>query len=113
MEFRLPISHDLYFGIQAKKGKLDAAGKSKGSNRNIAEIHSQALMMLAHPIFDSETNKKHLVDHAIIVAGGQFTKAARNWLGEMLNASQRSQIVFMERGDILDLVVAYCTPFPT
>jgi hypothetical protein len=35
-------------------------------------------MMLAHEIFDPETNKRVLVDHAFIIAGGEITKAARN-----------------------------------
>ena len=31
MRFILPTQHVLYFGLQAKKGKLDASGNSKGS----------------------------------------------------------------------------------
>lgn len=46
MRFVLPTQHVLYFGIQAKKGKLDSAGMTKGSNANIAEIYQQVLMML-------------------------------------------------------------------
>src|ERR1700678_3994541 len=88
-------SNFLYFGIQAKKGELDSSGVTKGTNANIAEIYNQALMMLAHEIFDPETNRKVLVDHAFIVAGGEITKAARNWLAENLDASKRSQILFM------------------
>lgn len=38
MKFTLPTQHVLYFGIQAKKGKLDASGISKAANTNIAEI---------------------------------------------------------------------------
>ncbi len=110
MKFRLPTLHNLYFGIQVKKGKLDAAGKSK--NVNIAEMHAQIQMMLGHMVFDPETNKKSLVDHAIIIAGGEITKQARNWLGERLNASQRSQILFMDRNDILDLVLIHKIPLP-
>ncbi len=41
-------------------------------------------MMLGHEIFDPETSKKVLVDHAFIVSGGEITKAARNWLGSKL-----------------------------
>ena len=81
MRFTLPTQHVLYFGIQAKKGKIDAAGMSRDGSRNIAEIHQQVLMMLGHEIFDPETSKKVLVDHAFIVAGGEITKQARNWLG--------------------------------
>jgi len=33
MRYILPTQHVLYFGIQAKKGKLDASGVSHGSNR--------------------------------------------------------------------------------
>ena len=112
MSFRLPTQHVLYFGIQVKKGKLDAAGVSKGSNTNIAEIHQQALMMLGHEIFDPETNRRVLVDHAFIVAGGEITKQAKNWLAEKLDSSKRSQILFMDRQDILNLFITSCIPLP-
>ena len=101
MKFTLPTQHVLYFGIQAKKGKLDASGVSKAATANVAEIHNQVTMMLGHEIFDPEIGKRVLVDHAFIVAGGEITKAARNWLGNKLDASKRSQIMFMDRDDIL------------
>lgn len=113
MKYTLPTQHVLYFGIQAKKGKLDAAGMTRGSNANIAEIRNQALMMLDHVIFDPELNRRVLVDHAFIIAGGEITKAARAWLGENLDASKRSQIMFMERDDILNLYVVTNLPLPT
>lgn len=113
MRFILPTQHVLYFGVQVKKGKLDASGMSKGGNSNIAEIHNQILMMLGHQIFDPETSKKVLVDHAFIVAGGEITKQARNWLGEKLDATKRSQILFMERDDILNLYITSSLPLPS
>ncbi len=112
MRYTLPTQHILYFGIQAKKGKLDASGVTKATNANMAEIHNQALMMLAHEIFDPETNRRVLVDHAFIIAGGEITKAARNWLGNALDASKRSQIMFMDRDDILNLFVVTNLPLP-
>lgn len=112
MRYILPTQHVLYFGVQAKKGKLDAAGLSKGANSNVAEIHNQVLMMLGHEIFDPETSKKVLVDHAFIVAGGEITKQAKNWLGEKLDATKRSQILFMDRDDILNLYVTSSLPLP-
>lgn len=112
MRFVLPTQHVLYFGLQVKKGKLDAAGMSKGSNSNIAEVYNQCLMMLANTIFDPETNKKVLVDHAFIVAGGEITKAAKAWLGEALDTSKRSQIMFIDRDDILNLYVVTNLPLP-
>lgn len=90
MKFILPTQHVLYFGIQAKKGKLDASGVGKATNVNVAEIHNQVTMMLGHEIFDPEIGKRVLVDHAFVVAGGEITKAARNWLGGKLDASKRS-----------------------
>lgn len=99
MKFLLPTQHLLYFGIQVKKGKLDAAGMSKSENTNIAEIYNQVLMMLGHEIFDPEIGKKVLVDHAFIVAGGEITKSAKNWLCGKLDVSKRSQIMFMDRND--------------
>jgi hypothetical protein len=69
-------------------------------------------LMLAHEIFDPETNKRVLVDHAFIVAGGEITKAARNWIGNALDAPKRSQIMFMDRDDILNLYVVTNLPLP-
>ena len=112
MRFVLPTLHVLYFGIQVKKGKLNSAGASKGSNVNVAEIHNQALMMLGHEIFDPEISKKVLVDHAFIIAGGEITKQAKNWLGQKLDASKRSQIMFMDREDILNLYAVNSWPLP-
>ena len=112
MRFLLPTQHVLYFGIQVKKGKLDASGVSKATNANVAEIYNQVLMMLGHEIFDPETSRRVLVDHAFIVAGGEITKQARNWLGGKLDASKRSQILFMDREDILNLYIANGLPLP-
>lgn len=113
MKLTLPTQHVLYFGIQVKKGKLDAAGAGKAQNANVAEIHNQVNMMLGHEIFDPEIGKRVLVDHAFIVAGGEITKAARNWLGNKLDASKRSQIMFMDRDDILNLFVVTNLPLPS
>lgn len=112
MRYTLPTQHYLYFGIQAKKGKIDSSGVTKASNANVAELHNQALMMLAHEIFDAETNRRVLVDHAFIVAGGEITKAARNWIGNALDAARRSQIMFIDRDDILNLYVVTNLPLP-
>jgi hypothetical protein len=109
MKFTLPTLNILYFGIQAKKGKLDASGVSKN---NVAEIHNQITMMLGHEIFDPETNRRVLVDHAFIVAGGEITKQARNWIGNKLDATRRSQVMFMDRDDILNLFVVTNLPLP-
>ncbi|MCC4293841.1 hypothetical protein [Brevundimonas aurantiaca] len=112
MRFTLPTLHVIYFGLQAKKGKLDSSGVSKDGNANMAEIYNQVLMMLGHEIFDPEVNRKVLVDHALIVAGGEITKAARNWLGGKLDQNKRSQIMFMDRDDILNLYVTSSLPLP-
>ena len=109
MKYTLPTLHVLYFGIQAKKGKLDASGVSKS---NVAEIHNQVTMMLGHEIFDPETSRRVLVDHAFIVAGGEITKQARNWIGNKLDATKRSQVMFMDRDDILNLFAVTNLPLP-
>jgi hypothetical protein len=112
MRYTLPTQHVLYFGLQAKRDKLDAAGMSKGGTTNVGEILNQTTMMLGHEIFDPETSRRVLVDHAFIVAGGEITKAAKNWLGERLDASKRSQVMFMDREDILNLFVVTNVPLP-
>jgi hypothetical protein len=112
MRYTLPTLHVLYFGLQVKRSKLDAAGGSKGDNANVAEILNQLTMMLGHEIFDPETSRRVLVDHAFIVAGGEITKAAKNWLGGKLDQTKRSQIMFMDRDDILNLFVVTNLPLP-
>jgi hypothetical protein len=112
MRYKLPTQHYLYFGLQVKKGKLDSAGVTKTSNANVAEIYNQLLMMLGHEIFDPETSRRVLVDHAFIVAGGEITKAARNWLGGKLDSTKRSQVMFMDRDDILNLYAVTSTDLP-
>ena len=109
MKYLLPTGHWLYFGLQAKKGKLDASGRS---DANVAEVLNQTSMMLGHALFDPDINKRRLVDHAIIASGGGITKQAKNWLGERLDASQRSQILFMDRADLVRLFVLHNIPLP-
>ena len=111
MKYQLPITHFLYFGIQVKKGKIDAAGRSK--NTNVSEVLNQLRMMLGHEIFDPEINAKRLVDHAIIISGDEITRQAKNWLGEQLDQSKRSQVIFMDRNDILDLFLLHKVPLPS
>ena len=110
MKYRLPTGHWLYFGLQIKRGRIDSGARS--SNDNVAEVHRQVTMMLGHPIFDPDINKKRLVDHAIVIAGGEITKQAKHWLGERLDATQRSQILFMDRNDILRLFVVHNLSIP-
>src|SRR5467141_2298690 len=74
---------------------------------------TKVTMMLGHEIFDHDIGKRVLVDHAFIVAGGEITKAARNWLGSKLDASKRSQVMFMDRNDILNLFVVTNLPLPS
>ena len=112
MRHVIPTQNVLYFGIQVKKGKLDSAGVSRPGHTNVAEIHNQVTMMLGHEVFDPEVNRRVLVDHVYIVSGGEITKAARNWLGGKLDATRRSQIMFMDRDDILNLFVVTNTPLP-
>lgn len=112
MKYTLPTQHVLYFGLQVKKGKLDSSGVTGATNANVAEIHNQVAMMLGHEIFDPEHNRRVLVDHAFIVAGGEITKAARNWIGNKLDQSKRSQIMFMDREDILNLFIVTGLPLP-
>ena len=95
-----------------KRGKLDSSGVTKGGHANVAEVLNQVRMMLGHEIFDPEINRKVLVDHAFIVAGGEITKAARNWLGGQLDVSLRRHLIFMERNDILDLFVVHGLTVP-
>jgi len=48
-----------------------------------------------------------------ILAGLEITKAARNWLGNKLDASKRHQVMFIDRDDILNFYVASNLPLPS
>ena len=103
MKYQLPTTHYLYFAAQVKKGKLDSAARS--SNSNIAEVLNQINMVLSHPIWDPETNKRVLVDHVFIISAGEITKQAKAWLGQHLDLGSRRQVIFMDRDDLLNLAV--------
>jgi hypothetical protein len=90
MKHTLPAQHVLYFGIKSKKRKIDAAGMSPGGNQNVAEILNQITMKLAHEIVDPETNRRVLVDLALIVAGGEVTK--RHETGSVTSWTPRNAI---------------------
>ena len=112
MKFVLPTKHVIYFGAQVKRDKLDAAGKPKAGTVNVAEVVQQVRMMLGHEVFDPDINSKRLVDHAFIVSGGEITKAASNWIAGELDRSQRSQLLFFDRADILDLFITHGLQVP-
>jgi hypothetical protein len=101
MKYRLPTGHLIYIGCQAKREKLDAA--ASGSNTNIPTILKQVEMMIGHPVFDPDDNRKHLLDHCYIISAGEITKAARHYLAERLDQQARRHILFMDRADLLDL----------
>jgi hypothetical protein len=100
MKFQLPTGHWLYFCAQVKKDKIDSNNAS--GQKNVSNIVSQARMAFDHPIFDPEENRKVLLDHLFIISAGEITKAAKHWLIEQLDNSQRRQIIFMDRAELLD-----------
>jgi hypothetical protein len=112
MKLQLPTSHFIYFGVQVKKGKIDAAGKTKSEHENITEVLNQARMAMAHPIWDTEVNKRVLIDHLYIVASGVITKQAKQLLGEKLDIEGRRQIIFMDAEDVITLAVQLNMPLP-
>jgi hypothetical protein len=59
-------------------------------------------MAIDHPIFDSDTNRKVLLDHLYLISAGEITRAARTWLVEQLDAGQRRHIIFRDRDEFLD-----------
>jgi len=100
MKFQLPTGHWLYFGAQVKREKIDASGA--GGSNNVATVLTQVRMAFDNPIFDSETNRKVLLDHIFIISGGEITKGAKEWLATHLDIGQRRQIIFMDRDEFLD-----------
>jgi hypothetical protein len=109
MKYTLPTKHGLFFGCQVKKEKIDATGKS---DNNVAGILNQITMMLDHPIWDTQSNRRQLLDHVYIISGGEITKQAKHWLGERLDVSKRRHIIFMDHPELLDLLVANRIPLP-
>jgi len=100
MKFQIPTGHWLYFCAQVKKDKIDSNNAS--GQRNVSSVLSQARMAFDHPIFDPEENRKVLLDHFFIISAGEITKSAKDWLAGQLDTSQRRQIIFMDRDELLD-----------
>ncbi|MDD1517605.1 MULTISPECIES: hypothetical protein [Bradyrhizobium] len=44
--------------------------------------------------------------------GFSTVRQAKNWLGERLDATKRSQVMFMDRDDILNLFIINSLPLP-
>ena len=99
MKYQLPTSHWIYFCAQVKKDKIDSNNAS--GQKNVSNVLSQARMALDHPIFDPELNRKVLLDHLFLISASEITKAARTWLIEQLDSSQRRHIIFMDSEDFL------------
>ena len=100
MKYQLPTSHWIYFCAQIKKDKIDSSGA--GGSRNVATVLNQARMAIDHPIFDSDTNRKVLLDHLYLISAGEITRSARAWLVEQLDKEQRRHIIFMDRDEFLN-----------
>lgn len=100
MKYQLPTGHWLYFCAQVKRGKIDASGA--GGTNNAANVLTQVRMAIDHPIFDPDANRKVLLDHVFIIASGEVTRAAREWIGSHLDTGQRRHIIFMDRDEFLD-----------
>ncbi len=99
MKFALPSEHILYFGAQVKIGRVHAAASEP--TQNVANILGQLKMLFEHPVFDSVTNSKHLVDHAYLISSGEITEQARHLISEDLSRSMKRQILFMDQDDIV------------
>jgi len=112
MRYRLPTGHSIFFAVQVKKGTVDARGRTRGENTNAAELLTQAQMALKHPIHDPETNKKVLVDHVYLIAGGMITQPARHFIIEELDRESRRHIIFMDRAELLDQYATSRLPLP-
>lgn len=59
-------------------------------------------MAIDHPLFDPDLGRKVLLDHIFVITAGEITRAARTWIVEHLDASQRRHIIFMDRSEFLD-----------
>jgi hypothetical protein len=99
MKYQLPTSHWIYFCAQVKKDKIDSNNAS--GQKNVSNVLAQARMAIDHPVFDPEMGRKVLLDHLFLISAGEITKAARTWLVEQLDVSQRRHIIFMDREEFL------------
>lgn len=108
MKLRLPFGTWIYFAAQVKRDRIDAAGSGRGSN--VATVLDQVRMMIDHPIFDQDTNRTVLLDHALIIASGEITKAARDYIVRQLDSAKRRHIIFIDKNDLLDLCLDVSLP---
>ncbi len=100
MKYQLPTGHWIYFCDQVKKSRIDSNNAS--AQKNVANILTQARMAVDHSIHDPEINRMVLLDHLYLISAGDITKAARSWMAQQLDASQRRHIIFVDREEFLD-----------
>lgn len=105
MVYDLPTQHKLFVGVQVKVGRIHSSGSEL--DKNIGGILSQLLMMLFYPVFDTQTNSKHLIDHIYLVSSGEITKQARTFLTEFLDNGMRRNVLFLDREELIDLCMKY------
>lgn len=113
MKLMLPTGHWIYFGSQVKAERIHASASGKGLPANIGQIIAQIQMILQNPIFDPDTNRKHLLDHVFIISTGEITKHARHLLGTHLDLQARRHIIFMDRAEIVNLALLTGASLPT
>jgi hypothetical protein len=69
-------------------------------------------MAIDHAIFDPDTGRKVLIDHVYVISAAEITRAARAWLVEKLDNSQRRQLIFMDRDEFLSLAARILVDLP-
>ena len=62
-------------------------------------------MMLEHPIFDKDVSRRVLLDHVYVASGGEITKQAQEFLIQKLDRDGRRTLIFLDRQEILDMVI--------
>lgn len=105
MVYDLPTQHELFVGVQVKVGRIHSSGSEL--DKNIGGILSQLLMMLFYPVFDAQTNSKHLIDHIYLVSSGEITKQARTFLTEFLDNGMRRNVLFLDREELIELCIQH------
>lgn len=101
-KFRLPTGDWLYFASQVKHGPVSSSAAEP--SRNVAKLFTQVQMAFGAEVFDPQTNSYHQVNHVVIVASGDVSAGAQEYIHRELSRDTRpGRVIWIDGNRLLEL----------
>lgn len=108
-KLRLPTGDWLYFASQVKTGEISSSAKEP--NKNIESILTQIRMGFKWEVFDPQTNSYHNVNHVLVIASGDISSSAQEYVYRQL-AQDKSpgRVIWIDGNRLLELAQGSAIP---